>query len=270
MRVLLKLGGELLKAEKRDELEAIANDVAALRWSGHHLVLVHGGGPQLTALMRKLGSEPRIVGGRRVTDELALEALEMVVGGQLNIELVSALRGAGLSAVGLTGVSGALILCEKRPPAQVGDEWVDFGFVGDVTGVNVALLELLLNAGHVPVIACVAADARGRPYNINADTVANKLAESMKADRLMLITGTPGVLRDVDDPESRIGRLSIDEGRRAIAEGVVSGGMIPKLEESFESLARGVEQIHILGNLGPGDLVRAVEQPGSVGTALVA
>jgi acetylglutamate kinase len=269
MQILVKLGGELLSADKRAELEAIAADVQELSLAGHRLILVHGGGPQLTALMRKMGAEPRIVGGRRVTDDLALEALEMVVGGKLNIELVSALRAAGISAVGLTGVSAGLILCEKRPPARVGDELVDFGHVGDVVAVDTALLDLLLGAGHVPVIACVAADARGRPYNINADTVANRIAEQMRVDRLLLITGAPGVLRDVRDPKSRIDRLSIAEGRKAIADGVVQGGMIPKLEESFESLKRGVEQIHILGSLGPGDLLRAVEEPGSVGTALI-
>jgi acetylglutamate kinase len=219
--------------------------------------------------MRKLGAEPRIVGGRRVTDDVALEALEMVVGGQLNIELVSALTAAGLSAVGINGVSAGLIRCEKRPPAKVGGELVDFGHVGDVTGINVGLLDLLLDAGHVPVIACVAADVDGRPYNINADTVANRIAEAMKVDRLLLVTGTPGVLRDVSDSGSRIERLTIEEGRTAIREGIVQGGMIPKLEESFESLERGVEQIHILGALGPGDLLRAVEAPGSVGTALL-
>jgi acetylglutamate kinase len=267
MRILVKLGGELLSKEKRPELDAITNDLARL--SSHRLVLVHGGGPQLTALMRKLGSEPRIVGGRRVTDDLALEALEMVVGGQLNIELVSALRAVGISALGLNGVSGGLILCEKRPPTEVGGELVDFGHVGDVVSIETGLLDLLLERGYVPVIACVAADARGKPYNINADTVANRIAEQMKVDRLLLITGTPGVLRDVEDKASRIERLTIAAGRKAIADGVVQGGMIPKLEESFESLEKGVEQIHILGDLKPGDLVRAVEAPGSVGTALV-
>jgi acetylglutamate kinase len=115
----------------------------------------------------------------------------------------------------------------------------------------------------------VAADDRGKPYNINADTVANRIAEQMKVDRLMLITGTPGVLRDVNDPKSRIDRFTIAEGEKAIADGIVQGGMIPKLEESFESLRNGVEQIHILGDLRPGDLKRAIEAPGSVGTALV-
>lgn len=269
MRILVKLGGELLKPEKRAELDAIAVDAKKLSAAGHRLTLVHGGGPQLTELMRRMGTEPRIVGGRRVTDDLALEALEMVVGGRLNIELVSALRGAGLSAIGLNGVSGGLILCEKRPAAEIGGELVDFGHVGDVIGVNTELLELLTGAGHVPVIACVAADRHGRPYNINADTVANRIAEKLAVDRLLLVTGTPGVLRDVSDPTSRIDTLTVAEGKRAIAEGVVKGGMIPKLEESFESLAKGVEQIHILGDLGPGDLMRAVEEPGSVGTALL-
>ncbi len=269
MRLLVKLGGELLTPPKRAELLAIAADLRHLHDAGHRPVLVHGGGPQLTALMRQLGSEPRIVGGRRVTDDLALEALEMVVGGRLNIELVSVLRGVGLSAIGLNGVSAGLIVCRKRPPTRVGEELVDFGHVGDVSRVDTALLDLLLSAGHVPVIACIAGDELGRPYNINADTVANRIAEQMKVDRLLLITGTPGVLADVRDPSTRIARLTVADARRAIADGVVQGGMIPKLEESFVSLENGVEQIHILGDLSAGDLARAVETPGSTGTALL-
>lgn len=272
MKILLKLGGELLKPERLPELECIANDVAHIQKRGHRVVMVHGGGPQTTEFMRQLGREPRIVGGRRVTDDFALDVLVMVVGGRLNLALVSALRSAGVSAVGLNGVSGRLIVCEKRPRAKTtggGDELVDFGHVGDVTDVNLELLDLLTNAGHVPVLACIAGDANGRPYNINADAVANRIAEAMQADRLLLLTNTPGVLRDVADPSSRIGRMTVAEGRRAIEEGVVKDGMIPKLEESFEALGQGVGQIHILGHLSEGDLLRAIEQPGSVGTALV-
>lgn len=271
MKILLKLGGELLKPERLPELESIAGDVARIQKSGHRVVLVHGGGPQTTEFMRQLGQEPRIVGGRRVTDDFALDVLVMVVGGRLNLALVSALRSAGISAIGLNGVSGQLILCEKRPPAKTtggGDELVDFGHVGDVTHVNLALLDLLMGAGHVPVIACIAGDRNGRPYNINADAVANRIAEQMGADRLLLLTNTPGVLRDVSDPNSRIERMTVAEGKRAIEEGVVNGGMIPKLEESFEALQNGVGQIHVLGHLAEGDLVRAIEEPGSVGTAL--
>lgn len=271
-RVVVKLGGELLGPNRKDELAAIVADVKALVDAGERVVLVHGGGPQTSALQRQLGQEPKMVGGRRVTDDAALDAMIMVVAGRMNVALVSALRSVGLSAVGLNGVSAHLVQCDKRPAKVVsggGPDPVDFGHVGDVTGVNRAFIELLLDAGYTPAIACLGSDAAGRPYNINADTVANGVAIALEADRLLMLTSTPGVLKDKDDPTTRIATLTVEEGRAAIEDGTVQGGMIPKLEESFEALGKGVGQIHILGHLGPGDLRRAVEAPGSVGTALL-
>jgi acetylglutamate kinase len=151
-----------------------------------------------------------------------------------------------------------------------GTDPIDFGLVGDVIGFRLELLDLLTGAGYVPVLACLGADAGGQVLNINADIVANHLAQSLSADHLVLITGTPGVLRDVKDPGSRIPRLSADEARAAVADGSIQGGMIPKIEESLAVLETGrVGSIHIVGQVGPGDLLRAIEQPGSVGTALV-
>lgn len=271
--MVIKVGGELLAEKSAGELAAIAADVKRLIDEGHRVVLVHGGGPQTTALQEALGQTPQIIGGRRVTDLAALDALLMVVGGKLNVAFVGALRRAGIMAVGLHGVSGGLIRCVRRPPKPVSGsdgQPVDFGYVGDVTGLNEGLIELLLGAGYTPVLACIGGDEEGRPYNINADMVANGVAKGLRAERLLLITNTPGVLADVKDPQSRIAKLTIAEGRRAIESGQVKGGMIPKLEESFEVLEGGeIEQVHILGQLGPGDLARAMAEPGSVGTALL-
>jgi acetylglutamate kinase len=273
MKIVLKLGGELIHESRREELAVIAGELRALLAAGHRVVVVHGGGPQTTALQQALGQAPRIVGGRRVTDEAALDVLKMVVGGKLNVDLVGALRGAGVDAVGLHGVSGRLVACERRPPRVVtggGPDPVDFGWVGDVTGVNQRLLDLVLDGGFTPVIACLGADAEGRAFNINADMVASGVAAAIGAERLLLLTSTPGVLRDVRDPDSRIGRLTRAEADAAIAAGVIAGGMIAKVEEAFEAVDRGVEQVHILGRVAPGDLVRAMTAPGSVGTALLA
>lgn len=272
LRVVIKLGGELLSPQRSEELAAITAGVRTLIDEGHRVVLVHGGGPQTSALQRQLGQEPNMVGGRRVTDDAALDTMIMVVAGRMNVALVSALRKVGLSAVGLNGVSAHLIQCAKRPAKVVsggGPDPVDFGHVGDVQGVNQAFLSLLLDAGHSPVIACLGSDETGRPFNINADTVANGIAIALNADRLLLLTSTPGVLKDVADPSSRIGTLTVAQGREAIADGTVQGGMIPKLEESFEALSKGVGQIHILGHITPGDLGRALGEPGAVGTALL-
>lgn len=271
-RSVIKLGGELLDPAHTAELAAIAADAKLLLDRGHQLVLVHGGGPQSTALQKALGQEPRIVLGRRVTDQETLEVIKMVVAGRLNIDFCSALRAAGVNALGLHGVSGGLIRCERRPPkvmAGAGDQPIDFGFVGDVTAVNEALLALLLERGYTPVLACVGGDASGRAYNINADVVASGVAVGIGARRLLLVTGTPGVLREVKDPSSRLARLTSAEAAEAIKSGVVQGGMIPKLEESLEALSRGVQEVQIVGRLAPGDLLRALEHPGSVGTAVV-
>jgi len=270
--IVLKLGGEILSPERRAEAEAIASDVRVLVESGHRVIAVHGGGPQTTALQKKLGQEPKIIGGRRVTDDDALAAIQMVVGGKLNIDLCALLGAAGVQAVGLNGASARVIACEKRPAKVVtggGPDPVDFGHVGDVTGVNHALLALLLTSGYVPVLACIGMDGAGRVFNINADTVANGVARALAAERLVLITGAPGVLRDIKDESTRIPRLTRAEGDRAIADGSVAGGMVPKLEEAFEALGSGVSGVHVVGRLRAGDLAREMATPGSVGTVLV-
>lgn len=272
MRIVIKLGGELLAPERAEELSAILTDVRSLIEAGHQVVFVHGGGPQTTAMMRTLSMEPTIVAGRRVTDEAALDVLKMVVGGRLNIELVSRLRGHQVMAIGLNGVSGGLIRCKKRPPKIVvggPDTPVDFGWVGDILEVKVSLLQLLLQDGYTPVLACIASDDQGLAYNVNADVVANHVAVGFAAERLFLITSAPGVLKDINDPNSRIPKLTVEQGEAAIVEGVVQGGMIPKLQEAFGAIQKGVKEIHILGRLQPGDLAKAAAEPGSVGTALV-
>lgn len=268
--IVVKVGGDIFKGPV---LAAVAADVAAIARRGDRVVMVHGGGPQATALQRQLGQEPNVVAGRRITDAAALDVMKMVVGGTLNIDLCAALLGAGASPVGLHGASSRAVRGERRPPRVVsggGPDPIDFGLVGDVTGVNQELLSLLLAAGYTPVLACLAADDQGVVLNINADVVANQTAMALGADHLILVTGTPGVLRDVGDPDSRIPTLTAAEARDAIASGVVSGGMIPKIEESLLVIEQGgVGSVHIVGNLQPGDLLREVDRPGSVGTALL-
>jgi acetylglutamate kinase len=259
--VLLKLGGEVVAG---DGLAAITRDLHALAADGHRVVVTHGGGPQATALQKRLGLEPRLVGGRRVTDAATLEVIKMTVAGQVNVDLCARLRAAGVRSVGLHDVVRAV----RRPPRVVsggGPEPVDFGLVGDVTGFDLALIGRLLDGGWVPVIACLGLADDGAVYNINADIVANQLAGALGVAALVLVTGAPGVLLDMRDPGSRIPRLTVDEARRAIADGVVTGGMIPKLEESIAALALGVGAIHIVA----GDIAAAVRAPGSVGTVLV-
>jgi acetylglutamate kinase len=268
--VVLKLGGEVVQGEY---MAAIAADIAEMRARGQSVVVVHGGGPQATELQRKLGQTPVVIGGRRVTDEATLEVMKMIVAGKVNVDLCAALVAAGTKPVGLHGASSLTVRAVKRPPRVVsggGPDPVDFGHVGDVTGVNDALISLLATNGFVPVVACLGADEAGRVYNINADTVANQLAIKLDARALLLITDVPAVLRDVKDPSSRIPRLTVAEGNKAIADGVVTKGMIPKLEESFAAIAEGVRAVHVIGRVKRGELAREVEEPGSVGTVLLA
>jgi acetylglutamate kinase len=264
--IVIKIGGEVVAS---GEASLLARD---LRELGGRIAMVHGGGPQATDLQKKLGIETRQVAGRRVTDAATLDVMKMAVAGKLNVDLCATLAAAGVPAVGLHGASGLVVRAVRRPPTVyqgAGPDPVDMGFVGDVTGFNLGLLEALWTAGYVPVIACLGADADGGVYNINADMVGNQLAAALRADRLFLVTSTPGVLRDVNDPSSRLQRLTGAEARSAIASGVVTGGMIPKLEEAMAVVDQGVGAIHILGKLAPGDIVRAVREPGSVGTTLV-
>ena len=268
--VVIKVGGEVVAGE---HLAAIAADVAALSSSGTSVLMVHGGGPQATALQKALGQTPNVVAGRRITDAATLDVMKMVVAGKVNVDLCSALLAAGAQPVGLHGASACAVRAVKRPPRVVaggGPEPIDFGHVGDVVGVNRALLTLLAGAGYVPVLACLGASSAGEVFNINADIVANRVAIELDASALLLITDVPAVLADVRDHTSRIARMTVDEGRRAIAEGVVTKGMIPKLEESFAAIAEGVRAVHIVGKLKRGELAAAVRDPGSVGTVLVA
>ncbi|HMI85837.1 MAG TPA: acetylglutamate kinase [Polyangiaceae bacterium] len=266
--VVVKLGGEIVRSH---ELPLLARDLVALQKGGHAIVVVHGGGPQVTELQRRLGQEPTIVAGRRVTDAAALEALKMSVAGAVNVDLCAALVAAGGSPVGLHGASALVVRANKRPPVVVaggGDTPIDFGCVGDVVGVNESLLALLLGAGHIPVVACLAADERGAVYNINADAVASHMARALDAEALVLVTDVAAVLSDPSDPSTRIERLTQADAKQAIAAGRIRGGMIPKLTEGFGALEQGVRSVLVVGKLRAGDLARAVTSPGAVGTVL--
>lgn len=268
--VVVKLGGEVVAS---NHMAAIAADVAEMQARKERVVVVHGGGPQATDLQKRLGQTPKIVAGRRITDAETLEVMKMIVAGKVNVDACAALVAAGAKPVGLHGASALTVRAVKRPPRVVtgaGPDPVDFGHVGDVTGVNEELIALLSQAGYVPVVACLGADAEGRVYNINADIVANRLAIALDAKALVLVSDVPGVLRDVSDPGSRIPRLSLADGKKAIADGIVTKGMIPKLEESFAAIAEGVHAVHVVGKLERGQLAREVAEPGSVGTVLVA
>ena len=266
--IVLKVGGEIVRD---GSLDTIAPDIAEL--TRDEIVIVHGGGPQATELQKQLGQTPNIVGGRRITDAATLDVMKMIVAGLVNVDLCAALVRGGCRPVGLHGASAGAIVAKKRPPkiiASVGPDPIDFGLVGDVTSINRELLTLLVSKGYVPVLACLGCDENGQTYNINADTVATQVAVATRARALVVVSDVPGVLRDITDPSSRITKMTKAEGDAAIASGIVTKGMIPKLEESFAAIASGVKSVVIVGKLARGELTRAVREPGSVGTVLVA
>lgn len=266
---VVKLGGEVIEGP---DMAVIASDIAALVREGARVVVVHGGGPQATKLQEALGQTPVQIAGRRVTDDATLDVMKMIVAGKLNVEVCAALLGAGLLPIGLHGASAGAILADKRPPrvySGAGPDPVDLGLVGDVKSVRQDLIDLLLSKGYTPVLACLGANKSGQVFNINADIVANRVAAELRADGLLLVSDVPGVLRDVNDPSTRIRSLTIRDGRALIVEGAVTKGMIVKLEESFAALLTGVRRIHIVGRLLPGELAREARTPGAVGTVLL-
>ena len=269
---VLKIGGEL--AVDRPRLAAtVGRAVRAFVDAGLKVSVVHGAGPQATQLSKRLGLEPKLVGGRRVTDEATLEVMKMTLAGQVSVDVAAAFRVAGVAALCTSGVSAGLVDARKRLPMVVsgaGPEPVDYGLVGDVTRVNVELFERLAGAGLVPVIGSLCGDESGTVFNVNADTVATRVAAQLRAAKLFLISNVPGVLRDKDDPATRIPKLTPEEARAQIAAGIIQGGMIPKVEESLAMLEQGIEAIHIVG-LSPEDAIfREGNQPGSCGTVFVA
>src|SRR5512134_2309609 len=204
---VVKLGGEVLADP--DGRDSVAAQLALLSSLGIRVVVVHGGGPQATALSRRLGVDPTIVAGRRVTDDHALSVAKMVYAGELNTDLVATLNWHEAQAVGLTGIDGDLVTVRKRPPVQMVDDdgttkTVDFGWVGDVERVEPRVLTALLDARFMPVVASLAADGEGKVYNVNADTVAERIAVALHAQKLIFLTGAPGVLRNRDDPSTLV------------------------------------------------------------------
>jgi len=271
---VVKLGGELCRPGA--ELSHLAEQIALLHQLGIRVIVVHGGGPQASALSRRLGLEPRIVAGRRVTDADTLEIAKMVFAGTVNTDLVAALRTASAPAVGLSGIDGGLLRVRRRPAGDVVDpqtrsrEQVDFGFVGDVTGVEPRVLRTLLDGDCVPVVCSLAADDAGQVLNVNADTVAAEIAAETGAAKYFLLTQVDGVLRDVNDPTTLQSYLDLAELDELVASGAVGGGMLPKLAACRAVLTRGVPRVHIISGLRRDALLAEIFTNEGCGTLLVA
>ena len=237
--VVVKYGGNALAGTSgHDALDVFARDIVLMRLVGMRPVVVHGGGPQISELMTKLGKESEFRNGLRVTDAETVDIARMVLIGQVNPQIVSAINVHGDFAVGVSGEDGGLIRAVARDP--------DLGYVGDVVRVNPAVLDRLIEDEFIPVVATVGTDEDGQAYNINADTVAGEVAVALGAEKLVYLTDVEGLRRDVDDPDSLIRQTTPDELDDLIADGTIAGGMIPKVSSCVDAVRRGVRRAHIL------------------------
>jgi acetylglutamate kinase len=269
---VVKLGGDVLA--DAEALHRVAGQLGLLSSLSIRVVVVHGGGPQATALSRRLGSEPQMIAGRRVTDDAALEVAKMVYAGSLNVNLLSALRAHEIQAVGLSGVDADLLTARRRPPVTVKDDagvtrTVDYGHVGDIDRADPRVLTTLLDARFVPVVASLAGDSDGNVYNVNADTVAESLAVALKAQKLIFLTGAPGVLRDRNDSSSLVTFADPDDLASLMESGSLSGGMRPKVEACIRAATGGVERTHIIDGRAPDSLLLEVFTGAGFGTMIV-
>ncbi len=259
--VVVKYGGAAMKDSTLKD--KVIRDVVFLACVGLRPVVVHGGGPEINSWLGKLGIEPQFRNGLRVTDAATMDVVEMVLVGRVNKELVSLINRAGGKAVGLCGKDGNLI--KARPEGREG-----IGFVGEVNSVDVQLIESLVNSGYIPVVSSVAADDTGQAYNINADTVAGEIAAALGAEKMILLTDTPGILKDYKDPSTLIAKVSIQEARELIEMGIVSGGMIPKVTCCVRSLAQGVRAAHIIDGRIPHALLLEIFTDEGIGSMILA
>jgi acetylglutamate kinase len=270
---LIKYGGSAMTEEGLRE--NFAKDVVLLRYVGIRVVVVHGGGPQISQTLERLGIKPHFVGGMRKTDEETMHVVEMVLSGDINKDIVALINrhsGKNIYAVGLSGRDGQLIRAKKLDKEayfrelglEVPEE--DIGYVGQVEGVNVELLQTLMEKGYIPVIAPVGVGKEGEAYNINADLVASEVAKALKAEKLIFLTDTEGV----KDKEGRlISTLTKDEALKLISNGVIKGGMLPKVKSALEAIEAGVKKVHIIdGRITHSILLEVFTQEG-VGTEIV-
>jgi acetylglutamate kinase len=259
--IVVKYGGAAMKDSSLKD--KVIRDVVFMSCVGIRPVLVHGGGPEINTWLDKLGIEPQFKNGLRVTDAATMDVVEMVLVGRVNKEIVTLINQEGGSAVGLCGKDANLI--KARPADEEG-----IGFVGEVTSIDTRILEALVNAGHIPVVSSVAADETGQAYNINADTVAGEIAAALGAAKLILLTDTAGILRDYKNSSTLIAKMDIQEARKLIEAGVVSGGMIPKVSCCVRSLAQGVHAAHIIDGRIPHALLLEIFTDAGIGSMIIA
>ena len=259
--VVIKYGGY---AMTNDELkEAVMRDIVLLTEVGIKVVLVHGGGPEINAMLKKVGIESKFIGGLRYTDADTMDIVKMVLTGKVNKELVQALQLHGGKALGLCGIDGQMIVAEKK------EGEVDLGFVGDIKKVTTKPIIDALNDGYVPIIATVGTSESGQAYNINADTAAARIASCLRAENLILMTDIAGLLENKDDPSTLIPTVQVSEVAYLKSTGIISGGMIPKIDCCVEAVRRGVKKTCIIDGRIPHSILIELLSSEGIGTQFI-
>lgn len=257
--VVVKYGGNaMINGELKS---AVMRDIVLMSLIGVKVVLVHGGGPEISGMLKRVGKESQFVGGLRVTDAETAEIVQMVLAGKTNKDLVNLLQNTGGKAIGLCGIDGHMITAETLDP--------ELGFVGEITDINTQPILDLLEKGYIPVISTVGCDDKGNVYNINADTAAAEIAGRLKAESFISMTDISGLMRDKDDPASLIRKINVSEATTLIRSGVIQGGMIPKVECCIEAIRRGVQKVFIIdGRIPHAILIETLTDEG-IGTMFV-
>ncbi|WP_405290090.1 acetylglutamate kinase [Methanobrevibacter sp.] len=265
-KILIKYGGHAMVDDEAKS--STARDTVLLKYVGMKPLIVHGGGPEISRSMDKLGKEPKFIKGLRVTDEETMEIIEMVLVGKISTEIVSELIKHDGQAISLSGKDSSLIYAHKKPASKIDEEIVDLGLVGEVDCINIDLLEMFLDNGYIPVISPVGIAKDGTSLNLNADTAAGEVASAVDAEKLIILTDVPGVLRDPSDPDSLIPHIRIDEIPGLIEDGIISGGMIPKIETCVKAIENGVESCHIIDGRKKHSLLLEVFTTDGIGTMI--
>jgi len=257
--IVVKYGGNAMINEELKN--SVMEDIVLLSLIGIRVVLVHGGGPEITDMLKKVGKKSEFVNGLRVTDKETAEIVQMVLAGKINKSLVALIQSIGGKAVGICGMDGGLI------KAEVLDE--KLGYVGKITEVDTALINDVLEKGYIPVISTVGYDNDGNAYNINADTAASKIASELKAESLISMTDIAGILRDKDDPSTLISKINVSDTPLLVRQGIISGGMIPKVECCTEAIRRGVKKVFIIDGRVPHSILIEILTDEGLGTMFV-
>lgn len=259
---VIKYGGSAMVDE--DEKKLLIKDIVLFKLLGINIVIVHGGGPFIKEALDKLGKEGEFIDGLRVTDSETMEIVEMVLSGTVNKELSNSIQKNGIPSVGISGKDGNLLKAKKMEI-----ENGDLGFVGEIESVDPSIINTLLEEGFIPVISPVAKDAKFDTYNINADYAAVEIAGSLNAEKLVFVTDMLGVMRDVNDESSLINFMNLDEARKNIEDGVITGGMIPKVECCINAVERGTKQVHIVNGKLPHSMILEMFTKQGIGTMFI-